>query len=122
MVQRERTQQRTVDAPVPQVLEETVEVGRLDLHERVQQCSAEQIEDAPQFPAEVVEALTLVPLEQAQQRTAEKIGEVPETASQVRRLQRTVEQAFSGPTGETRRKVRGAGECVRSHLRNLDTV
>ena len=40
---RERMQQRTVDAPTPQ----TVEVGWLVLHERVQQRAAEQIEDAP---------------------------------------------------------------------------
>ena len=39
------------------MLEETVEVGRLVLRERVQQRIAEQFEDALQFPAEVVEAL-----------------------------------------------------------------
>ena len=54
----ERMQQRTVDAPTPQLLEETVEVGRLVLHERVQQRTAEQVEDAPQSPAEVIEAVT----------------------------------------------------------------
>ena len=56
-----RMQQRTVDAPTPQVLEETVEVGRSVSHERVQQRAAEQIEDAPQSPAEVVEAVRTVP-------------------------------------------------------------
>ena len=44
---------------MPLVLEETVEVGRLFPHERVQQRTAEQIEDAPQSPAEAVEAVTL---------------------------------------------------------------
>ena len=42
---RERMQQRTDDAPTPQVLEETVEVGRLVLYEIVQQRAAEQTED-----------------------------------------------------------------------------
>ena len=113
---RERMQQRTVDAPMPQVLEETVEAVGLVLHERAQQRTAEQFEDvphhpeetvemvrsvshervqqredAPQSPAEVVEAVTLVPREQAQRRTAEQIGEVPETASQDQSSQRTVE-------------------------------
>ena len=36
----------------------------------------------------------MVQRERVQQRTAENFGEVPETASQDRRLQRTVEQAF----------------------------
>ena len=36
----------------------------------------------------------LVPRERVQQRSAEKIDQVPETASQDRLLQRTVEQAF----------------------------
>ena len=54
-------QQRTVDAPTPQVLEETVEVGRSVSHERVQQRAAEQIEDAAQSPASVVEAVRTVP-------------------------------------------------------------
>ena len=40
VVQRERMQQQTVCAPTPQVLEETVEVGRLVQHERVQQRTA----------------------------------------------------------------------------------
>ena len=111
VVQRERMQQRTVDAPMPQVLEETVEVSRLVLHELAQQCtvdaptpqlSEETVEmssvphervqqrsgDFPQSPEETVER------ERVQQRTAEKFGEVPETASQDWRLQRTLEQAF----------------------------
>ena len=61
--ERERMQQRTVDAPTTQVLEMAVEVGRLVLHERVQQRTAEQFEDAPQSPAEAVEAVTSVPRE-----------------------------------------------------------
>ena len=52
------------------VLVETVEVGRLIPHERVQQRAVEQSEDAPQPPVVVVEAMTLVPREQAQQRTS----------------------------------------------------
>ena len=34
-------QQRTVDAPMPQVLEETVEVGKLVPHEQAQQQTSE---------------------------------------------------------------------------------
>ena len=48
---------------MPQIAKETAGVVRLVLHERVQQRTAEQIEDAPQSPAEVVEAVTLVPRE-----------------------------------------------------------
>ena len=52
LVPRERVQQRTAehfaDVPVPQFAAETVEVVRLDSHERVQQGTVEQIEDAPQ--------------------------------------------------------------------------
>ena len=55
----ERVQQRTVGVPMPLVLEETVEQARLVLHDRVQQRTAKQIEDAPQSPAEAVEAVTL---------------------------------------------------------------
>ena len=40
--------------------------------ERVQQRTAEQIEDAPQSPEETIEAVTLVPRERVQQRTAEQ--------------------------------------------------
>ena len=49
--------------------EETVEAVTLVPHERVQQRTAEQIEDAPQHPEETVEAVTLVPHERVQQRT-----------------------------------------------------
>ena len=52
------------------IMEETVDEVMLVPRERVQQRSAEQIEDAPQSPAEVVEAVTSVPREQAQQRTS----------------------------------------------------
>ena len=47
--------------------------------ERVQQRTAEQIEDAPQSPEETVEAVTLVPRERVQQRTAEQIEDVPQS-------------------------------------------
>ena len=58
VVLRDRMQQRTVCAPTPQVLEETV--GRLVLHERVQLRTAEQTEDAPQYPEETVEMVRSV--------------------------------------------------------------
>ena len=83
-------------------------------HGRVQQRSAEKIEDIPQYPEETVEMLKLVSQERVQQwtvdaprpqdtdvlpkRVSERISEqcgvieVPETASQDRRLQRTVVQ------------------------------
>ena len=108
----------------------------LVLRERVQQLTAEQIGVAPQSPEEVVEAVTSVPRERVQLRTAGKLArliklpfgngfrgcgqgtqnflqeqgitEVPKTASQDQRLQHTVKQAWSGRTGETRRKERGA--------------
>ena len=38
----ERVQRRTVDVPMPQVLEETVEAARLVPRQRVQQRTAEQ--------------------------------------------------------------------------------
>ena len=132
---------------VPRSPEETLEAVTSVSRERVQQRTAEQIEDAPQYPEETLEAVTSVLRERVQQRTAEKNGEaakialrkrfeglceqhdvnevakvlkivlqvegiteVPKTASQDRRLQRTVEPAWSGRTGETRRKERGAGQ------------
>ena len=52
---------------------------------------------------EVAKVLTISLQEQG-------ITEVPKSASQDLRLQRSVEQAWSGRTGETRRKERGAGE------------
>ena len=70
VVQRERMQQQTVFAPTPQSPEETVEMVRSVSHEHLQQRAAEQIEDAPQSLEETVEAVTLVPREQAQQRTS----------------------------------------------------
>ena len=60
VVQRERTQQRTVDAPTLQEVKETVEMVRSDSHERVQQRDAEQIEDAPQSSKETVEMASSV--------------------------------------------------------------
>ena len=67
----ERVQQRTAEQieDLPQHPEETVKAVTLVPQERVQQCTADQIEGAPQSLAEVVEAVTLVPREQAQQRT-----------------------------------------------------
>ena len=116
----ERVQQRSAEKieVVPQSPEETVEVGRLILHERVQQRTAEQIEDAPQSPAEVVEAVTSVPREQAQQRTAEKIGAVLETASQDLRLQRTVELAV----GKLPFRSGFLRECVTKSAENVCCV
>ena len=79
MVQRERMQQKTVYAPTPQVLEETVEVGRLVLHERVQQRTAEKIEEVPQYPEETVEMVRSVSHERVQQRAAEQTEDLPQS-------------------------------------------
>ena len=54
LVPRVRVQWRTVDAPMLQVLEETVEVVRLVPHKRVQQRTAEQIVHVPHFLEETV--------------------------------------------------------------------
>ena len=54
-------------------------------HERVQQRTAEQIEDAPQSSEETVEAVTLVPHERVQQRTAEQIEDLPQSSGRDRR-------------------------------------
>ena len=51
-----------VDAPMPHVLEETVQAGRLVPHERVEQRTAKQIVDVPQF----LEVVRLVSQEQVQ--------------------------------------------------------
>ena len=65
-------QQLTVEhAPVPQPREETVEAVRLIPRERVQQPTAEQIEDVPQLREETVGAVKLVPQERVQQRVVE---------------------------------------------------
>ena len=61
---RERVQQT--------IVEETVEVDRLVLHERVQQRTAEQFEDAPQHPEETVEMVRSVSHERVQQGAAEQ--------------------------------------------------
>ena len=54
LVPQERVQQPTVEhAPVPQILEETVEVVRLSLHERVQQRTVDV--PVPQVLEETVE-------------------------------------------------------------------
>ena len=105
LVPRERVQQPTV--------EETVNMLKLVSQERVQQRRAEEIEDFLQYPEETVEVVSLALHERVQQwtvdaprpqdnvfpiRVSERIFEqggvieVPETASQHRRLQRTVVQ------------------------------
>ena len=65
--------------------EETVEAVTLVPHERVQQRTAEQVEDAPQSSEETVEAVTLVPHERVQQRTAEQIEDAPQSSGRDRR-------------------------------------
>ena len=67
---------------MPQHAEETVEAVTLVPHERVQQHTAEQIEDLPQHPEETVEAVTLVPHERVQQHTAEEIEDLPQHAEE----------------------------------------
>ena len=44
----------------------------------MQQRTAEQTEDLPQYPEETVEAVTLLPHERVQQRTAEQIEDLPQ--------------------------------------------
>ena len=63
LVLHKRVQQRSA--------EETLDMGRLVLHERVQQRSAEEIEVVPETPEETVEILRLVSRERAQQRTVD---------------------------------------------------
>ena len=64
-VPRERVQQRTAEQieDPPQSPEETKEAATLVPRERVQQRTTEQIEDPPQSPEETIEAVTLVPRE-----------------------------------------------------------
>ena len=71
----ERVQQRTAEEidDAPQSPEKTVEAVTPVPRERVQQCTAVQVEDAPQSPNETVEAVTLVPRERVQQHTARKL-------------------------------------------------
>ena len=102
----QRTAEQFEDAP--QHLEETVGMVSLAPQERVQQRTAEEtvelvklvsqerVEDIPQFREETVAVVTLVPREvnKLNSELPKKIGEVPETASQDRRLQRTVELAL----------------------------
>ena len=87
---RERMQQRTVDAPTLQVLEETVEVGRLVLHERVQQRTAEQAEDLPQHPEETVEMVRSVSHERVQQRAVEQAEDLPQSPEETVEVVRSV--------------------------------
>ena len=54
-------QQRTVDVPIPQVLEETAEMDTLDPHQRGQQWTVEHV-PGPQILKETVEAVTVVPV------------------------------------------------------------
>ena len=86
LVSQERVQQRTAQVPMPHSQEETVAVVELAPRERVQQRTV----DAPR-PQD-----KNVLLERVSERISEQGGviEVPETASQDRRLQHTVEQAF----------------------------
>ena len=120
--------QRTVDAPTPQVLEETVEVGMLVPHERVQQRTAEQFEDAPQHPEETVETVISVSHERVQQRAAEQaedwpqfptevveaveVTEVTETSSQDLWL-RTLEQFFDETRHQSPSRLRERGRKLR---------
>ena len=59
----ERVQQRTVDVPLPQMLEETVQMVRSASHERVQHQTSEQNVDVPQIAEETVELVRLDPQE-----------------------------------------------------------
>ena len=59
------------------IKEETVDAVTLIPRERVQQWTAEQIGDVPQFREETVDEETLVPRERVQQWTAEQIRDVP---------------------------------------------
>ena len=61
----------------------TVEVGRLVLHERVQQRTAEHFEDAPPHRGETVEMVRSVSHEQVQQRTAEQTEDAPQSPTEV---------------------------------------
>ena len=141
-------QQRSAEKieDIPQYPEETVELLKLVSQERVQQRSAEKMEDIPQYPEETVELLKLVSQERLQQRTvdaprpqdknvlpkrvSERIFEqggvikVPETASQDRRLQRTVEQ-YLGVSADVDKNVlqeRFLRGCVIRSTENICSV
>ena len=74
LVLHERVQQRTVG--------ETVEVVSLAPHERVQQRSAEKREVVPQTPEETVEVGRLVLHDRVQQRTAKQIEDAPQSPAE----------------------------------------
>ena len=61
---------------LPERILETVEAVVLVSRERVQQLTAEQIGNVPQFREETVDEISQVPRERAQQWTAEQNGEV----------------------------------------------
>ena len=76
----ERVQRRTVDVPTLQVLEETVEVAKLNPCERVQQRTGEQIVDVPQFQEVMVR---LVPQECVQCIDEQMGGAIPQITEEI---------------------------------------
>ena len=113
VVPRERVQQRTAGriGKVPGTASQDGRLQRSVEQAFVDRAETKKIAPRKRFEVmceqhgvnEVVKILKIVLQEQG-------ITEVPKTASQDRCLQRTVEQAWSGRMGETRRKERGAGE------------
>jgi len=96
---KERVQQRTVeqvvDVPVPQVVEEVIEVAKVIPQERVQQRTVEQVVDVPvpQIVEEILEQVVDVPVPQV----VEEVVEIAKVIPQERVQQRTVEQVVDVP-------------------------
>ena len=76
----ERVQQLTAEQTedVPQFVAATVKMAKMASHEGVQLRAVEQSVDTLQGLKETVEVVTLVPRERMQQRTAEQTEEVPQ--------------------------------------------
>ena len=112
-VPRERVQQRTAEkiGEVPETacqdwrFQRTVEQAFVDRAEADKITLRDRFEEMwEQHGVNKVDKILKIFLQE------QGITEVPQTASQYRRLQRTVEQSWSGRTGEARRKERGSGE------------
>ena len=75
----ERSEERVVAMPVPQIMEEIVEVIQLVRQERILERIVEEIIDVPvpQVMEEITEFVKLLPQERVQNRTVEQIVDVP---------------------------------------------
>ena len=92
-----RQVEQIVDVPVPQVVEEVVQVDRIVPQERVQQRTVEQIVEVP--VPQMVEEVVHVPQIQVQERIVQNIVE------QIVEVPRQI--VSTSPTASPRRKVPG---------------